>query len=97
MSRESDTTVLDKLFEPVSQCFTPDVARRIAGLRAVPEVQARIDELADKCSEGTLSSDERHLYETYGGSIHFIDVLQAKPRNLLLLTHTHGCGKNSWW
>src|SRR5437588_6058743 len=52
MSPASNTAVLDKLFDPVTECLTPDVARRLAGLRASPDVQARLDDLADKCSDG---------------------------------------------
>lgn len=83
MSTESNSAVLDQLFDPVSQCFTPDVARRIAALRAASNVQSRIDELADKNSEGTLTPDERHTYETYVRAVNFIGMLQAKARAVL--------------
>ncbi|MGE5195160.1 MAG: hypothetical protein ACM3U2_21925 [Deltaproteobacteria bacterium] len=83
MSQESTTAVLDQLFDPVGACLTPDVARRIAGLRAPPEVQARLDELAEKCSDGTLAPDERRAYESYLRAVNFIGVLQAKARALL--------------
>lgn len=52
-------------------------------LRADPSVQARIDELADKCTEGTLSAVEQSEYETYMHAIDFIAVLQAQARSLL--------------
>lgn len=78
-----DTAVLDSLFEPVTQCFTPDVARRIASLRASPEAQARLDELAEKCSEGTLTVEERDVYEAAVRAVNFIGVLQAKARAML--------------
>jgi uncharacterized UPF0146 family protein len=83
VSREFNTAVLDKLFEPVSECFTPEVARRIAALRAPPEVQAQLDDLADKCDDGTLSAEERTVYEAYLRAVNFIGVLQAKARALL--------------
>lgn len=63
--------------------MTPEVARSIADLRADPLVQARIDELADKSTEGRLSSDEFAEYETYARAINFISVLQAKARAVL--------------
>ncbi|HQU43708.1 MAG TPA: hypothetical protein PK867_12910 [Pirellulales bacterium] len=83
MSDRPNTAVLDSLFDPVTACFTPDVARRIAGLRATPEAQARLDELADKCSEGTLTPEERSLYEAAVRAVNFIGVLQAKARAML--------------
>ena len=83
MSQESTTAVLDQLFDPVGACLTPDVARRIVSLRASAEVQARLDELADKCNDGTLAPDERRAYESYLRAVNFIGMLQAKARALL--------------
>lgn len=83
MSDPQNTAVLDELLSPVTACFTPEVASRIAGLRASPEVQARLDRLADRCSEGTLTPDERAAYEAAVRAVNFIGVLQAKARAML--------------
>jgi len=83
MNQDSTTAVLDRIFDPISECLTPDVARRLVGLRASPEVQLLLDELADKSSDGTLAADERHAYESYLRAINFIGVLQAKSRKFL--------------
>lgn len=83
MNDPLNSAVLDELFNPVTECFTPEVARRIAGLRASPEVQARLDQLADKCSDGTLTPDERAAYEAAVRAVNFIGVLQAKARAML--------------
>lgn len=80
MSPEANSAVLDKLFAPVSECFTPEVARRIVALRAPPDVQSRLDELAEKSNEGTLTRDEQELYEACVRAVNFIGVLQAKAR-----------------
>lgn len=82
MSSTPPTAVLDQVFEPVSQCLTPEVARRIAALRAPAVVQQRLDELADKSSEGTLTAAERSEYETWVRAINFLGVLQAKARKV---------------
>lgn len=55
---------LDRILDPVSRCFTPEVARALLLLRADADTQARIEELADKSTEGQLSADERAEYET---------------------------------
>jgi hypothetical protein len=55
MKRSSST--LDRLVEPVVRTFTPDVARALIRLRADPELQARMDELAEKCNEGRLTPE----------------------------------------
>ena len=77
------TTAIDRVFDPISRCLTPAVARRIVKLRADPELDARIHELAEKANEGQLSATERSEYETYGRAIHFFTVLQSKARQLL--------------
>ena len=54
-------------------------------MRATPEVQARIDELADKCTEGGhLTAEERAEYEAYMFyAIDVISILQAEARSVL--------------
>ena len=83
MNQDHSTAVLDQLFDPVGDCLTPDVARRLVNLRASADVQARLDELAEKSSDGTLTEDERRKYESYLRAVNFIGVLQAKARALL--------------
>lgn len=55
----------------------------MAALRADPAAQARIDELADKCTEGELTADERLEYQAYVDAITFISILQVKARAML--------------
>jgi hypothetical protein len=78
-----ETLTLDRLLDPVSRCLTPDVARRIIELRADPELQKRVDLLADRSAEGQLTPEERLEYETYVRASRFIAILQAKARKLL--------------
>ena len=77
------TDVLEELFDPVGECLTPEVASKLVAHRAPPGVQARIEELADKCSDGTLTPEERSVYESYLRAINFIGVLEAKARRVL--------------
>jgi hypothetical protein len=74
---------LDRLLDSVTECFTPEVAKRLVELRADPRMQARIDELAEKANEGQLTSTEREEYTTYVEAIDFISILQAKARRLI--------------
>ena len=71
------------MLEPVSRCLTKESAERLATLRVDPVLQERIDELADKCTEGELSTDERAEYETYVRAGNVISILQLKARKLL--------------
>lgn len=76
-------TVLDRLLEPVGRSMTPELARELVELRAAPDVQARLDELAEKCNEGQLTAEERAEYESFIHAIHLIGLLQAKARAVL--------------
>jgi hypothetical protein len=80
---EFRTTTLARLLEPIGRCLTPEVAKALLNLRADPSVQTRIDELADKCTDGTLTAVEQSEYETFIHAIDFIAVLQAQARSLL--------------
>ena len=78
-----DAPVLDRLLNRVGRILTPDVARELVHLRFDRRDQARIDKLARKCNEGTLTDAERVEYETYVTFIDFLAILQAKARALL--------------
>jgi hypothetical protein len=80
-------SVLSRLLDPVGRCLTPEVAQHLVALQVDPAVQARLEELADKCTEGQLSADERTEYETYVQALEFIAVLQAQARSLLTNGH----------
>jgi hypothetical protein len=82
------TPILERLLDPIGRVLTPEVAQQLMTLQADPAVQVRLEELADKCTEGQLSAEERTEYETYVRAIEFVAVLQAKARRLLTNGHT---------
>jgi hypothetical protein len=71
---------LDRLLEPFADCLTPEVAAKVADLRADDATQARIDYLADRANDGQLTDAERDEYAGYLHAIDVIAVLQAKAR-----------------
>ena len=77
------THVLEWLMDPLARCFTAEVARQVIALRADEEIQARLDQLAEKATAGTLSEGERAEYAAYVSAIDFISILQAKSRHIL--------------
>jgi hypothetical protein len=70
----------DRLLDQVVECFTPGVAQQIAELRADPQLQARLDELATKANRGILTQAEAQEYDRYIEAIDLIGVLQAKAQ-----------------
>jgi hypothetical protein len=81
---DMDTTLyLDRMLDPVSRCLTPESARRLLDLKVDSELQRRIDDLAEKCTEGALTNKERAEYETYVRAGSLISILQLKARKFL--------------
>jgi hypothetical protein len=83
-----DSSVLDRLFDPLGRMLTPDIAERLSKYRFDAKAPAHIDKLARKCNEGRLSAEERREYETYVQTIDFIAILQAKARAVLKQSST---------
>ena len=83
MGPVSENSILDNMLEPLTQCFTPAVAKQLVEVRADAATQARIEELASKCNEGALNESEQREYEAYVEAIDLIGILQAKARALL--------------
>jgi hypothetical protein len=75
--------VLDAFLEPVRECLTPEQARRLADFHIDEATQHRIDELASKANEGSLSEEERAEYEGLIEAGDLISILQAKARAIL--------------
>ena len=83
MKNGNTESVLDRLLDPVSRCFTTEGAQALAELQADPVAQARVEELAEKCNEGRLTPQERQEYEAFVRAIDLIAILQSKARRLL--------------
>ena len=56
-------------------------------LRADPAVQARIEELAEKCNEGTITPEEMAEYDAYIQAMDVVAVLQKQSRILIVQPH----------
>ena len=79
-------TYLDRILDPLTECFTPQVARRIAGLQADRQARRRLDELATKANEGRLTPEEDAEYKQSVDAIDLSAILQAKAYEYL---HAH--------
>jgi hypothetical protein len=82
-TRSSEVVALDRILDPLARCLTPAAARALVTMRADPETQARIAELADKCNEGLLTREERREYEAFVRAIDLVSILQSKARKLI--------------
>ena len=82
MSLQS-AAILDRMLDPVAECFTPEVARRLVELQPDPATQARVAHLAAKANEGELTAEDCAEYEEYVEAVDLIGVLKAKAAALL--------------
>ncbi len=76
-------SVLDRILDPLSEGLNADAARKIIELRPDPQIQIRIDELAVKASEGTLTDNERAEYAEAIEAFDILGILKAKARSAL--------------
>jgi hypothetical protein len=83
METASAMTALDRMLDPLSGCLDAEVARRIVALRIAPDIQARIDELADRCNEGVLTEAERTEYDGYVEGAEIVSLIKLKARRFL--------------
>lgn len=74
---------LDRFFEPMTEAFTPELARMIIEYRADPELQAQIELLRKKANEGTLTPEEDAEYKEFVEAVDIISMIQAKARRFL--------------
>ena len=83
MKSAKTAPVLDRLVAPLSECLTPESARRLLALKADAKLQARVDDLAERHSRGELAPEEQAEYGHYVSYSTFVAILKSKARQLL--------------
>ncbi len=63
-------------------CLTPESARRVLAIKADRKLQAHVDDLAARHSEGRLSPAEEAEYGRYVSFCTFVAILKSKERQL---------------
>ena len=76
-------SALTDLLDPLGDCMTPEVARKVVQLRASADANSRMQLLAGKSTAGTLTDAEREEYDACVSAGTFIAILQAKARRML--------------
>ena len=79
----STVSYLDRFLEPVTDAFTPELARVLVDLRADESLQAEIEVLREKANQATLSADEELAYKDFVEAVDVISILQSKARRFL--------------
>ena len=84
MSTTPDTVteadVLDQLITAEQPGFSPEAAQGLLNLRFSPDATRRMNELAERNRQGTLTQAEQAALERYRRVGHFLNIVQAKAR-----------------
>ena len=79
----STVSYLDRFLQPVTEAFTPELARVLVDLRADEELQVEVEVLREKANIGTLSPDEEVAYKDFVEAVDVISIIQSKARRFL--------------
>ncbi|HTU18358.1 MAG TPA: hypothetical protein VMG10_09895 [Gemmataceae bacterium] len=76
----TETEILEQAIEPDGTGMSAEAARALLGFRFKESTVARINELAEKSRQGTLTPTERALLERYQRVGNFLNLIHAKAR-----------------
>ncbi len=78
-----EAEILSRVIEPEEASLEPKVAEAVLAMGFKTRDKQRIDELAEKAREGTLSKEERVEAESYERVGHLVSLLKSKARHSL--------------
>lgn len=79
----NDPLTIDRLLDSLAGAIGIESAHRVVALRADSAIEERLELLAGKANEGTLSAGEREEYESCVRIMDVIAILQSKAGKLL--------------
>jgi uncharacterized protein YgiM (DUF1202 family) len=83
MKTKTKYSPLVQMLDGLCQCLDTESAKRLLKFRANAKLQKHIDQLADKCTEGTLTPAERSEYGDCVTLGTFIAIMHSKIRQKL--------------
>jgi len=83
MGNSTEASALERLLRPLSRKLTVELARALVNVQADTETQERYDQLAEKRTEGQLTSEEQAELESMVRANTLLGVLKAEAHALL--------------
>ena len=83
MPTTTETIVFNRGVRPLLRILLPDKADAVLKFRPSHKLQARIEQLADKSTEGQLTARERAEYEGYVRANKFVAILRLQAWQLV--------------
>ena len=87
MATTSESVAFDRGVRPMLEIVLPEKTDAVIGFQADPELQARIEELARKSTEGELTEDERAEYAGYERANKFVAILKRQAQQIANTRH----------
>ena len=87
MATTSESLAFDRGIRPMLEIVLPGKADEVIGFQADPDLQARIEELARKSTEGELTEDERAEYAGYVRANKFVAILKRQAKQIANSPH----------
>jgi hypothetical protein len=78
-----EAVAFDRGVQPILRIVLPDKADEVVKYQPDPALQARIEELASRSTEGELTAEERAEYEGYVRANKFIAILRRQAKHFL--------------
>jgi hypothetical protein len=78
-----ETVAFERGVHPVLKIVLPEKAEALLNFRPDPELQARIEYLAERSTEGHLTTAELEEYAGYVRANKFVAILQREARQIL--------------
>ncbi len=79
---------MDRVLDPLAAALNREAARSILDIRIDPEIQARVDVLAERANEGELTPEERDEYLSYVEAADLLAIFKLKAKRHLELNGT---------
>jgi hypothetical protein len=76
------SNTLDRLLDPITECFTREVAERVGRLQLDQSVLDKLADFAERSNRGELSEAEVAEYRELVEVLDLIGIMQAKARRM---------------
>ena len=73
---------MDRVLDPLTACLNREAAMSIIDLRIDPEIQARVEVLAERANEGTLTPDEQVEYLRFVEACRLLAIFKLQAKRL---------------
>jgi hypothetical protein len=79
----NEHTLTSQILDAFPQVLNLESAQRLAAFEVDSSIAPRVEYLSEKCTEGTLTSEERSEYENFVHTMDFIAILKLKAKQFL--------------